>query len=534
MKWIKRNPSINYDKNENLLETLGKIRDIDNIYQYIYPEDSELHSYKLLTNIDMALNRIIKAINDGENIIVLGDSDADGVTSLAIMYKYLSNFTDNITYQYYQRSESHGLEDKEFPLETDLLIAVDSSTNDIEECKKISKNMDIIIIDHHIQEKLNPYAIVINNNCINSKYPNKFLSGAGMCWKVIKALDSLLNVDLADYYLDLSAIGIIGDVMNLDELENRYIIYQGINTINNLGIKLLLKKANKTYDTTAQDIAFSIVPVLNACSRMNQIEKAIDLLLCDDEDEAKKIVKEVTKLNDTRKLKQQTISDEIEVDDSHKIIFCIENKIASNMRGLIATQLTSKYKRPAIVVKLEKDAYEGSARGYGNMQFKSLINQTGLLNFAQGHENSFGLSINKNKVNNFLIDCDKLLENVKEQPIIYDLEFNDGDLDEDIIKEIEIFNNISGKGFDPIRTKINGLMITDKKVIGKQEDTIKISTDELDLMKFKVDSTYAEDIDVFDEVNVVGVPNLNKWYNFGIRQLIISKQIFIDDYIINN
>src|SRR5690606_39058043 len=178
--------------------------------RFLNPSEDELHSPYFMKNIEDASNRIIKAIHNNEKIIVSYDPDADGVTATTIMLKYLRNYTENVDYIYGERNDGHGIfemitvkeldsvEDKERQIhnmansdkirEADLLILIDSSSNDTRACKFISEKLEteIIVLDHHEIEEENPYVLMVNPQQEDCTYPNKYLSGAGVVFKVLE------------------------------------------------------------------------------------------------------------------------------------------------------------------------------------------------------------------------------------------------------------------------------------------------------------------------------------------------------------
>jgi single-stranded-DNA-specific exonuclease len=388
IEWRQREPCRPHDEWDSITQKIASIRGIDNITEFLSPDHTSLHDPHLLTNIDTAAQKIADATLSGKRITVFMDFDADGVCSGAMIYHYLSNFTSNIAHKVAQRNENHGLKDKKFT-DTDLIIVVDSGTNDVQECQQLQeRGIDVVIIDHHQIEAPNPFATVVNNQ--DDTYPNKHLSGSGVVFKVLQVLDEYLSCDLSNDFFDLAAVGIVGDVMDLDGMENRCIISQGLQHINNVGLKEIIRQS-KASTINTQTIGFNIAPVINGASRMNQIEKAVDLLLCTDQEVAKELAKECIALNSGRKTKQKVATDNLDVDDSHKIIFCIA-ELAGNMRGLVATSLANQYQRPAIVVRENKGLLGGSARGYNTASFKQVLEQTGLCEYTQGHDNAIAAS----------------------------------------------------------------------------------------------------------------------------------------------
>ena len=227
---------------------------------YLNPSPKHLIIDKML-NMDQAVTVVFKAIKNKQSISIFSDVDCDGVTATAIMYNYLSNFTKNLSYFYSQRSEGHGINKVENVPKTDILIIVDSSTNDVQKCKEISENgTTVIILDHHQVEEYNPYAILVNPQQNGCSYPNKNISGAGIALKFCIAFDSVTNTKYSQKLFDLAAVGILADVMDMSELENRYIVSKGLNAIYNEGIKEIIKhKKLKDINSTSITLAFILI-----------------------------------------------------------------------------------------------------------------------------------------------------------------------------------------------------------------------------------------------------------------------------------
>lgn len=559
VKWIQRKPKHNYDECDSILTKLACIRGIENIEEWLNPPSHVLHSPYKLANMDRAVERIVKAIYLEQKIAIMADIDADGIFSCAIMYNYLRQLTPNCSYIHSQRSNGHGVGTvlhkdnrregltKYLEEDTDLLIIVDSSSNSTTECKIIQEKMgiDCVIIDHHQIDDHNPFAIIVN--CQMGEYPNKHLSGSAMCWKVCQVLDEYLDVDLAEDFLDLSAIGLISDMMNVNVLENRYIVQTGLQQIKNSGLLTLFHLINvdDPSELSASDIAYKISPVVNACSRYDKIELALQLFTSEDPEILTSCARELIHLNGQRKEEEKAIVERalLHVDNSHKVAVLVDDEIGSGFRGLIATQLVSKLDKPCFVLKYSQahDKYSGSARTRGNVPLKSLVEVTSEFEYAQGHEGAFGLSIKRENLQNALTVLDSLLEGEnKEEILMYDLELEASDITEELISEISIFSHITGVGVPNPTFRIKDVVVEKKEILGKQhKDTIKMATDTgLFLMKFKVDETYALDIEqalqdenrFMVELEVVGSLHLNSYFHWGKREWIKTNQVILDDY----
>src|SRR5690606_32187008 len=262
MKWLQRKPKIVPSPTDSILEKIAKIRGIKDVNRFLNPTKDEMFDPYLIKNIVEASEKILQYVKDGKRILLSYDADADGLTSTSIMYRYLKNYTDNIDYIYNERNHGHGIheqtrldfiyeddvdengeiinEEKKYRYEmnkrnlekisqADLLIIIDSSSNDVEACKKLIDDfgIEIIIIDHHAIEVENPHVLLVNPQQEGDEYPNKFLSGAGVVFKVLQVMEDILGdegkVDPFDF-MDLVAVGMYADVMRVDVYENRFMI----------------------------------------------------------------------------------------------------------------------------------------------------------------------------------------------------------------------------------------------------------------------------------------------------------------------
>lgn len=561
-KWIKRN-NVKVKNDMLLIEKLAKVRGIKNLEEWMNPPSISVNSPYKLMNVDLVVQRIIKAIHTQELIVIVADIDTDGVCSTGTMFNYLKELTDNIKYIHAQRSHGHGVETVVDQIQEDcLVIIVDSSSNSVEGCKALSdKGIDVLIIDHHQIDEENPYATIVN--CQQGDYPNKHLSGSAMCYKVCQVLDEYLDIDLADDFLDLAAIGIVADMMDIRNMENRYLIYNGMNNILNLGIREILKQSKIDYQDgiTSTNISFKIAPIIGACSRFDKIELALELVTCDDEVRVKELVKEMIEMNEKRKSDQKKyVESAIEsVDTSNNIIIYVDNNIDSGFRGLIATEFVERFNKPVLVLShftyeededgaREEDKFMGSARSVGILPLKSLCEDSGLFHFAQGHEGAFGVSFSAENFDKIISYFNNTLDSTDLQKVVqYDLELYSSDIDEMDIKQVEKFSRIVGQGFPEPKFLVKGLVVEEEEtkklgkyvraVMGSNKDTIKIPCEDgFALMKFRTQDTYAKDVEEHfhtnfaTEIDAIGSLNINRFYHGGYKRWITTKQVFLEDY----
>ena len=264
----------------NVEATILKNRGIKNINRFLAPGESDTYSYSMLDNIDEAVKCAEKHIQNKDRIHILIDCDVDGYTAGSMVYRAFKKIDPNlnITYSLHTKKQ-HGLsKDITIPDDCKLLIIPDAGSNDVEQCRELKdKGMDIIILDHHICDVENDYAIVVNNQMC--RYPNKNFCGAGIVYKFLEALDEELWEDTASGMLDMCALANISDVMDMREPETRYYVLRGLTKIRSKLFKALIDKQSYSMNgiVNITSVQFYITPVLNAMIRIgDQDEK--DLL----------------------------------------------------------------------------------------------------------------------------------------------------------------------------------------------------------------------------------------------------------------
>lgn len=556
MEWRKREPAKPYSEFDSIHDKLASIHGIDDIHRFLYPSEEELHSPYLLKNIEAARAVIVDAIESRKLISIHIDIDTDGATSGTAMYNYLRCFTGNITYFHAQRSEGHGVElsESDVPERTELLIIIDSSTNSFDSCERIrEKGIEIIVLDHHEQDALNPHCILVNPQQEGCVYPNKSISGAVVAWKMCQVLDDYYNSSYSNDLYDVVAIGLQGDVMNLMEYENRYIVHRGINNIKNIGIRALLEESKKDPNKiTATDIGFLISPNINAACRMDKIEVVLELLIERDTIKAKELAKKVLAMNEERKKIQAYFNQKLIslVNENDKCSIIIDDEIGKGFKGLVAGDFCGKFQKPVMILSLEDDGtYSGSYRAYGDFDFKKFLNNIPTVNYAAGHGGAGGVRYNKRNLKRIQKYLNENLSIEKEdQYLEYILEFDIDELNDKLIKQIESFYTISGKGFETGKFLIKNIRPQKKDILGKDKNTVKVSATPMSksyfydeeellkmppsvtLMKFRTNEEYFDNSFIGKEIEVVGTLNLNEWVNPRSRKVTKTNQVFLDDF----
>jgi len=537
--WLERKPEREYFDFDDIITRLSDIYGVEDLDEWLKPTKASVHDPYTIDNIVEVGMRIIKAIEDGEMITVSYDVDSDGITSGSILIRYLKQFTSNINYVYGQRNDGHGIGVQFIPEETQLLIVVDSSTNETEVCKELFCDgvNQIIIIDHHPKTQDNPYALIVNNQLDN--YPNKELSGAGMVFKVVQVLDDLLSQETHQEFIDMAGIGISGDVMSMKEKENRYFVYQALNNIMNYGLSAILEVSKIDQDNmSTQTIGFDIVPVINACARLGKIEIMIELLLEDDYSRCLELAKEAISLNKERKKITKKLTKKIEtyLDTSNAVIISVEEGGLDDERGfngLIATGIAEKYQKPTIICKKKNGICMGSARGIGSIKFKEVLESTGLFHLLEGHQGAFGIGFKEEDLDKIHNELNKKLKNVKEKVVYYDIELKLSDITFKLIEDIMKFNMLAGKDAYNTKVLIRDVEVIERKLLGKTKvkDTVKfVCENKLDILKFRTTEDFANEVKEGDLIDVICNLSINSFFNWGTRENVVSKQGILIDY----
>ncbi len=382
---------------------------------------SSLHDPFLMKNMEVALHRLKKAIDRGENILVYGDYDVDGTTSVALFYGFLKEQTAAIEYYIPDRySEGYGLSRQgiDFACDNDvtLIVTLDCGIKAVENCSYASKNgIDIIICDHHTPGEELPEAIVLDPKQMGCNYPYKELSGCGVGFKLLSALveDQPKETDRLHAFLDLLAISIGADIVDVTG-ENRVLCRFGLeqlNTNTRPGIAQLLKLAKKEKPLTLTDVVFTIAPRINAAGRMGDAKQAVALLLAEDHDEITDLASAIHRDNDKRKTIDQEMTvealDQIEKDPDHQeqvTNLVYDPDWHKGVVGIVASRVMEHYYRPTIVLTQSGDQQEwtGSARSIEGVNMYEVLEACAdlLLRFG-GHYFAAGLTVLPENLNTF-------------------------------------------------------------------------------------------------------------------------------------
>lgn len=390
------------------------------VMAYMRKSLENVHNPLMLDTMEEACERIQKALSEKEKIVIYGDYDVDGITATSIVYKFLKKLGADVSYYIPDRfSEGYGINilaiNKLARAGTRLMITVDCGITAIGEVEFAkTQGMDVIITDHHTcREELPKAVAVINPKRPDSAYPFSGLAGAGVAFKLVLALAIKLGISTKEVfaeYVDLAAIGTIADVVPLID-ENRVIADKGIKAIENTkneGIIALLESAGvsgKTIDSTS--VAFFAAPRLNAAGRLDNAKIAVELMTCEDAEEARRIAESLNELNVRRKQEEQIIYKEalelLEKEGSDKLVYVLCGEGWNHgVIGIVASRLCEQLYRPCILISFKDGKGKGSGRSVAEMNlFDALADSDELLTAFGGHAQAAGLSINEDKIEEF-------------------------------------------------------------------------------------------------------------------------------------
>ena len=389
--------------------------------KFFKPSLNDLHDPFLMPDMDKAVKRLNKALGEREKILVYGDYDVDGTTAVSLVYKFLRPYTSLLDYYIPDRyDEGYGISYKgiDYAADTDvkLIISLDCGIKAIEKIEYAKqKGIDFIICDHHMPDDTLPDAVaVLDAKRVDSNYPYEHLSGCGVGFKFMQAFAKSNNFPFADLekLLDLCAVSIASDIVPITG-ENRIMAYYGLKQINSnpsLGLKGIIDVCGLTgKEITMSDIVFKIGPRINASGRMMNGKEAVDLLLAKDSESAREKSENINQYNDERRELDKKITDEANaiIDDfqdmaDRKAIVVFNPAWHKGVIGIVASRLTEKYYRPAVVLTKSSELITGSARSVAGFDiYKAIESCRDLLENFGGHTYAAGLSLKEENLEAF-------------------------------------------------------------------------------------------------------------------------------------
>lgn len=571
-------------KNEyTVVERVFAIRGVDpkDIPHYLNTTEKDILDPGLIMNIDEGVRMLARHISQQDKIYIQVDSDCDGFTSAAFLINYLNRlfpgYTQTKISYGLHAGKQHGLYEEFIPdfINEDykLIIAPDSSSNNYEVHKKLKElGIDVLVIDHHEAEKISEDACVINNQLCD--YPTKSLSGVGMVYKFCSYFDSIMGTDWASYYLDLAALGIIADMMDIRDFETREIINLGLASVENPFFKEMVKVQDYSISRAGGlcpfAVSFYIAPQVNGTIRMGSaneklmlFESMLDFKAYDQIPSTKRGCKgqfetrvEQACRNCTNIKRNQSKAIDASLQTIEGIIkdkSLEENKIIAvklaagainkNLTGLIANQLMAKYNHPFLILMEHPQedgsiSLEGSGRSYETSNFNDLrtfIRDSGYASLAEGHPNAFGAAIPEDKFSDFIQYSNEALKECSFTPCQkVDFIWDANDFKANDIIDLAELNTIWGQELAEPIVVIKNVKVTKDNLSymgkGGRCPSFKITLPNgTSLIKFRItdeefDSLLPTNATGSKNITVIGTCAINEWNGR------ITPQIKVSDY----
>jgi single-stranded-DNA-specific exonuclease len=447
-RWILNEP-VNNQQVAEIVKTLGVdenlatllvqrgITTFEEAKTFFRPSLDQLHDPFLMKDMDKAVERVLRAINQGEKVLVYGDYDVDGTTAVALVYTYLKPFFKKKKIEFYipdRYQEGYGISHKGIDYAAKngfkLVIALDCGIKAVERIDYANnKGVDFIICDHHRPGEVIPAAVaVLDAKRVDCNYPYDELSGCGVGFKLITALSmkGLGTMEQVYDLLDLLAVSIAADIVPITG-ENRVLAYFGLKRLNKdprPGIEAILQHANiyrrdedhleeddnvLTRELTISDLVFLIGPRINAAGRIDKAADSVRLLIAEKKEHAEKLAASINDLNDMRREFDNRITEEaLDMIAEDPMLRDAKSTVVFNEHwhkgviGIVASRLTDYYYRPTIVMTMANGLITGSARSIKSFDiYDAIDNCSDLLEHFGGHKYAAGLSMKPENLSEF-------------------------------------------------------------------------------------------------------------------------------------
>ena len=551
-KWLLRNKKVDLKamsekyKISQLLCKLMVNRDIidENIINsYINPVYKYLHSPKTMKDVVIAVDIIKRKIQENKKIRIIGDYDVDGIISVFILYTALKKCGANVDYEIPDRiKDGYGINENivkvAYDEGVDTIITCDNGISAIDQIQYAKDlGLTVIVTDHHdvpfieedgVRTFLSSQAdAIINPKQIECEYKFKSICGAGVAFKLMEALYEEIGMDKEECYklIEFVAIATVCDVVDLID-ENRIFVKNGLEMLNNsknIGINALKKACGlEDKEITAYHLGFVIGPCLNASGRLDSAKKGLELLLMEDDEEAKNLAQEIVDLNDARKnMTKEGVDRAINIIDStdinnDKILVVYIPDIHESLAGIVAGRVKEQYNKPTIILTKSEEGVKGSARSIEEYNmFEGLLACKELLDKFGGHPMAVGLSLQEDKVDELRIALNNKCELTDEdltRKIMIDSSLPLEYLNLHLIEELNVLEPF-GKGNSKPVFGVRDAKITKAILLGKDKNVLKLKL--LTNNNITIDAMIFNDLENFESkiIEKYGNEELDNLYN---------------------
>lgn len=529
-----------------LLATILINRNIDesDIPVFLNPTRNDFHDPFKMPDMEIAVDRIIKAINNNEKTIIYGDYDVDGITSITVLKKFLNDRGLQVdTYIPNRLEEGYGLNINAVKKIADqgytLMITVDCGITCIDEIDYAnSLGIETIVTDHHEVGNMLPNAIaVVDSKRSDNKYQFRELAGVGVAFKLCQAIGIKLELEEKEYlkFLDIVCIGTISDIVPLID-ENRVITKLGLKLVKqtrNLGLRSLINSIGyKNIDSTC--ISFGLAPRINACGRLGHADDALKLFLSNDISEINQLTKKLNDYNLLRQAIEKEIYDEainqIENDklyEKNAIIVSGKNW-HHGIIGIVSSKITDLYFKPSILLCDEGEIEKGSGRSIPGFDLhNALMKCQDKIEKFGGHAMAIGITLKKSNVKEFIDEFEKIADESeidKIVPIInIDAKIDLSEINIEIIKSLNYLEPF-GEGNKKPNFVFKNMKITSIRSLGDGKHlkmTLKSNNTTIDSIGFNL-GNLVDEYKIGDKIDVVGNIEVNEFNGNQNLQIVLK------------
>ncbi|HLO11556.1 MAG TPA: DHH family phosphoesterase [Pseudoneobacillus sp.] len=441
----------------DLIETTLENRDIADQDLFLNPDDTIYTHSVHINRIEEGIELLQRHLIANNKIAILVDQDADGFMSSSLLYRFLNEYSATTKDLHYilHDTKAHGLTEKVmakiYEMNPRLVIIPDAGSNDTAQIEELeAKKINVLVIDHHQVTQFTDKGVIINNQL--SPMANKHFVGVGMVYKFIEAINNQYHICNLDNFLDVVSLGQIADASDIADPEIRYIVLKGLDNIQNNFLKVSIGQKNGFgVQLAPKDMSFGVIPLINSVTRVGELwerEVLFKALSHIDDGSTYEVIKK-KKDKETGKFNQVTfnfniyeyayevaskcksrqdaavkklvvhIEDTI-VDDAGVIIAFSGDTENPGITGLVANKIMSKYDKPTLLLNEQEETFTGSGRGHEKTMkdFRSWCEKSDLVEFAQGHDNAFGICIRKDRLNEFK----EYSRKVEKQELVYEVD----------------------------------------------------------------------------------------------------------------
>lgn len=515
--------------------------DPEEIEKFLHPKIEDLHDPYLMLGMEAAVERLARAVESGEKVVVYGDYDVDGITSISLMVRFLRQLGGSVGYYIPNRMvEGYGINevgiDSVAAMGASLLVTVDcgiTAVQAVEYARK--KGIEVLITDHHEPGPEIPDAVaILNPKQPGDNYPEKELAGIGVAFKLCQCLCRRLGHDDNELYehLDLVAVGSIADIVPLRG-ENRVFARLGLERLKastKPGIRALIELAGLSEKKLGSaDVVFSMAPRINAVGRMGDAQRGVDLFLTDDPDQAMKLARVLDEENRSRReVDNQTllearrmIEDMVDLENRWSIVIHARNW-HPGVLGIVASRIVEEYYRPTVLITFDDEGDgKGSARSIHNFHLYDALKSCGhCLEVFGGHKYAAGLQIKEKDLDEFVEAFDRAahdtltLEDLVPE-IMVDLEIDLDQADYDLLRSLQMFQPYGPGNPKPVLVANDLSVVGYPRIVGNNHLKMRVRHNgrQIDAIGFHLADKLKEINTARDKISMAFVLEENEWNN---------------------